>query len=205
MGLWGVVAFSSMAVAGDKDAQPSASLSRSIATEKANERCHVPLWTNDPDPAGLNVRQSSDREASIVGVLPQEAMFTGVDAQNGRFRFKDPMIWNWPEAERIPLEKGPHEGWVYGDLVGIATTCRRDKKGRAVMTVYTKPDETSPAVVTWVAGEDYACDWHIDKALDCSGKWLKAELKKKPGAKTVSGWLHPDTLCDNPLTTCSAY
>jgi len=205
IGLWSVWLWTPMAGAIDRDSQPQSAPSPPSTAQKTIDKCDVPLWTNDPDPSGLNVRQTPERHAPIVGALPPEAMFTAVEARHGRFRIKSPMVWNWPEAERIPLKKGPQKGWVYGGLVSIDTTCRRDKSGRAVMTVYTAPDESSPAVVTWVAGQDYACDWHIDKALDCSGKWLKAVLKKKPGAKAVSGWLHPETLCDNPLTTCGGY
>ena len=168
-------------------------------------RCHVPLWSVDPDPAGLNVRKSFKSSSTVVGVLPQETMLTAIDSKNGWFKYTDPQQWNWPEAERIPVKKGPRQGWVYGGLLSVDTECRRDKMGRAVLTVYTAPNEQSAAVVTWVAGEDFSCDWHIKKPLDCQGGWLKAVLSKGPKEKPVSGWLHPENLCDNPLTTCAGY
>ena len=171
--------------------------------KKAAERCDVPLWSMDPDPSGLNVRSAGKRDAPIKGTLPPETMLTAIDAKNGWFRFKEPMIWNWPEAERIPLETGPKQGWVYGGLLGVDTNCRRDPHGREVLVVYTHPDEASDPVVTWIVGQGFSCDWKIDKPLDCRQGWLKAVLRKGPNAEPVTGWLHRENLCDNPLTTCA--
>ena len=172
------------------------------STDRA-DRCTVPLWNVGSDSKGLNVRASSKRRAPILGQLHTEAMFTATDSSHGWFEIKEPMVWNWPEAERIPMKNGPQTGWVFGGLVGIDTTCRRDQQGREVLTVYRRPTEKSPPVVTWIAGSDFSCDWTIKKALDCEGGWLKVLMTKNPGSQqAVEGWLHPENLCDNPLTTC---
>ena len=58
--------------------------------------------------------------------------------------------------------------------------------------LYARPSKTSAALMRLTP------DGNLLDVIDCQGRWVKVVVDK---AKT--GWMAPDALCSNPMTTCS--
>jgi SH3-like domain-containing protein len=150
-------------------------------------RCDVLAYVNDRDPKGLNVRSGPGSTHALIGNLPNEGVegiVVHINGSQGDWVRIDLAIEEGGDTERT-FFKG--EGWVYGPLLGV------DGVGwiEGGTKLFQEPSQTSRILARMLAGGDGA------KVRGCKGKWTYVEHKK------VKGWCAPDTLCSNPLTTCS--
>ena len=146
--------------------------------------CDISAYVTDRDPAGLNVRSGPGGAQQVIGNLPDQQVEGGIvvhiTGSSGDWFRIDEAFEEGGEEERVHF-KGV--GWVYGPLLGA------DGVGGGT-AVYQEMSRQS-RVAARVPG---------DSGLNlrgCRGRWTYVEYKK------VKGWAAPDTLCTNPLTTCS--
>jgi hypothetical protein len=173
--------------------------------------CSFGALSNDPDPAGLNVRESPDRNARILGRLSPPTNIGGntiVLAEVRVIGFQK----DWFLIETGPYNPNdlpPHlpkpysgRGWVAGNL--LTTELLRNMLKQA-------PSQTSADVVNLdVDGVSDPQTVKMRRILACSGDWVQVEVAlakgMKPLVKTdapagaVRGWANGT--CTAQLTTC---
>lgn len=162
--------------------------------------CALSGWSNDPDPAGLNIRVAPSTDAEIIGRVPPEkaqagdsyaAEFRITGSRNGwflvsRVKFAD---YGSGKGDRIVFG-GP--GWVFADKVRFGIN-------RA--EVRSAPAENAQVLATlrtadWSGGPDSAM---IDHVFGCSGAFAEAAVHME-GQRPVRGWV--TGICSNQVTTC---
>jgi hypothetical protein len=162
--------------------------------------CALSGWSNDPDPAGLNIRAAPRADAEIIGRVPppQEqagdsysAEFSIIGSRNGWFliqsvKFRD---YGSGKGERA-LFAGP--GWVFADKVRFLIN-RAEVRGA--------PAETAPVLAklrtpNGTSGPDSA---NIDHVFGCSGAFAEATVHME-GQRQTRGWV--TGICSNQVTTC---
>jgi hypothetical protein len=162
--------------------------------------CALSGWSNDPDPAGLNIRAAPRADAEIIGRVPppQEqagdtyaAEFDIIGSRNGWFlingvKFAD---YGSGKGDRA-LFSGP--GWVFADKVRFLIN-RADVRGQ--------PTETAPILAKLrtqdgTGGPDSAT---IDHVFGCSGAFAEATVHME-GQRQTRGWV--TGICSNQVTTC---
>ena len=147
--------------------------------------CDINAYVVDRDPAGLNVRSGPGSTHEVVGNLPDQQVEGGIvvhiTGSSGDWFRIDEGFEVGGEEDRVHF-KGV--GWVYGPLLGA--------DGVGGGTVIYQEMSRQSRVATRVPGDSGGL-----KLRGCRGRWTYVEYKK------VKGWAAPDTLCTNPLTTCS--
>jgi hypothetical protein len=162
--------------------------------------CALSGWSNDRDPAGLNIRAAPRTDAEIIGRVPppQEqgrdsyaAEFRIIGSRNGWFlingvKFRD---YESGKGERI-LFGGP--GWVFADKVRFLIN-RAEVRGA--------PAQTAPVLAKLqtpdgTGGPDSA---NIDHVFGCSGEFAEAIVHME-GQRQTRGWV--TGICSNQVTTC---
>jgi hypothetical protein len=173
--------------------------------------CNFGALSNDPDSAGLNVREAPDRNARILGRLSPPTNIGGntivlTDVRVIGFQKDWFLIETGPyNANDLP----PHlpkpysgRGWVAGNL--LTTELLRNMLKQA-------PSETAADVVDLeVDGVSDPQTVKMRRILACSGDWVQVEVAlvkgMKPLIKTdapagaVRGWANGT--CTAQLTTC---
>ena len=159
--------------------------------------CALSGWSNDPDPAGLNIRAAPRADAEIIGRVPQPrekeeaAEFDIIGSRNGWFlitgvRFVDYYTGKGDRA----VFAGP--GWVFADkvrfLINNADVRSAPAKDASVLAKLRTPDGAS--------GPDSAT---IDHVFGCSGAFADAAVHME-GQRPVRGWI--TNICSNQVTTC---
>ena len=147
--------------------------------------CDISAYVADRDPAGLNVRSGPGSTHKVIGNLPDQQVEGGIvvhiTGSSGDWFRIDEGFEVGGEEERV-FFKGV--GWVYGPLLGA--------DGVGGGTAIHQEVSAKSRVVTRVPGDSGGLTLR-----GCRGRWTYVEYKK------VKGWAAPDTLCTNPLTTCS--
>jgi hypothetical protein len=162
--------------------------------------CALSGWSNDPDPAGLNIRAAPRADAEIVGRVPpsQEqagdsyaAEFRIIGSRNGWFlitsvKFRD---YGSGKGDRV-LFNGP--GWVFADKVRFLIN-------RA--EVRDAPNDNAPilAKLRTPDGAGGPDSVKIDHVFGCSGAFAEATVHME-GQRQTRGWV--TGICSNQVTTC---
>jgi uncharacterized protein YgiM (DUF1202 family) len=159
----------------------SARAAPSAANVPPPPACDVEAYVVDPDPKGLNVRETPGANGRVVSVIPADEDGTVVhltaSSPNG-----------WVQIDRAETIGGEvvfnKKGWVSGNMLATETRgygtkgvrLRGEGKGRVVGTI---PPETEVRV----AG--------------CAGERIKVKHR------SLSGWLDREDQCPNPVTLCN--
>jgi hypothetical protein len=161
--------------------------------------CALSGWSNDPDPAGLNVRAAPRADAEIIGLVPkpragveEAAEFRIIGSRNGWFLVTGVKFVGYYAADGKdrPVLAGP--GWVFADkvrfLINRAEVRGAPAGGAPVLAKLRTPDGT--------AGPDSAM---IDHVFGCSGVFADAAVHME-GQRPTRGWV--TGICSNQVTTC---
>lgn len=151
-------------------------------------------WSEDIDPAGLNVRAGPSETATIVGKLPparyvaefEREMRSGFgirEVRGGWVRIADPVD---PEGKAL----GVKEGWVSARHVGF--DLQTDK-------AFAEPDPSSAVVgrTTFVDGREERFAWR--DLAECRGEWVRMTFTAV-GAPPRQGWARG--VCGGQETSC---
>jgi SH3-like domain-containing protein len=144
--------------------------------------CNVEAYVIDPDPKGLNVRDTPGVNGRIVAVIPADVDGTIVhlvaSSPNG-----------WVQIDRAETIEGRvvfnQKGWVSGNMLGTETRGYGTKgvklrgEGKAGKVVGTIPPETEVRV------------------NGCAGDRVRVKYRN------LNGWLARDDQCPNPVTLCN--
>ena len=158
------------------------SAASSVQSRTTGAACNVEAYVVDPDPKGLNVRETSGAGGRVVAVIPLDGDGTVVhlvaSAPNG-----------WVQIDRAETIDGTvvfdRKGWVSGNMLGTSTRGYGTKgvklrgEAKAGKTVGTIPPEAEVRV----AG--------------CAGENIKVKYKN------LVGWLDRESQCPNPVTLCN--
>src|SRR5215207_3814753 len=144
--------------------------------------CDVEAYVVDPDPKGLNVRDTPGAGGKVVATIPSDAEGTVV-----HIRASDPN--GWVQINRAETIMGSvvfdRKGWVSGNMLGIATRgygtrgVKLYARARARKALGTIPSEAEV------------------KVAGCEGDWMRVKYK------SMNGWLDPADQCPSPVTTCN--
>jgi hypothetical protein len=176
--------------------------------------CDFGALSNDPDPAGLNVRAAPDGSAPVLGRLAPPRDIGGgtivraevrvIGFQNGWFLVE---AGPYHDSDLPPRGPKPYSGrgWVSGTLLTTAGLLRNMLKQA--------PSEKSADVVDLEVdggAVSNAQSANVRRILACSGDWAEVEIAlgkgMKPLLKTdapagaVRGWANGT--CIAQLTTC---
>lgn len=144
--------------------------------------CDLEAYVVDPDPKGLNVRDTPGVGGRVVGVIPLDGDGTVVHLVGSNPN-------GWVQIDRAETIGGEvvfdRKGWVSGNMLGIETRGYGTKgvklyaaarRGKVAGTI---PPETEVRV----AG--------------CDGQMMRVRHK------TLNGWLEREDQCPSPVTTCN--
>ena len=144
--------------------------------------CDVEAYVVDPDPKGLNVRDTPGVGGKLVANIPLDAEGTVV-----HIIASDPN--GWVQINRAETIMGAvvfdRKGWVSGNMLGLATRGYDGKgvklyaRARARKATGKLPSEAEV------------------KVAGCAGDWMRVKYK------SLSGWLDPADQCPSPVTTCN--
>jgi hypothetical protein len=167
--------------------------------------CALSGWSNDPDPAGLNIRAAPRADAEIIGIVPQPrqagadgrpveeaAEFGIIGGRNGWFLIRDVKFVGYYTEKDRSVFAGP--GWVFADKVRFLINrpeVRSQPSGDA--PVLAKLRRETPDSV---AGPDSA---KIDHVYGCLGAFADAAVHME-GQRPARGWV--TGICSNQVTTC---
>lgn len=173
---------------------------------KGVEPCSMTAWSNDKDPAGLNVRAEPNAQAKVLGIVPParvmpkkheafgpepvKAEFSVIGYRDGWFlieKIEAPGVaYDVPYPASLPKPfKG--RGWVAGNKIGAAPAFTGLPFGRIYKAPHVEARHDMRAGGT---------DNPFARVLSCSGSWGNVEAE---GGKR--GWVRG--LCSNQVTTCS--
>jgi len=178
--------------------------------------CNFGALSNDPDPAGLNVREAPDRNAHIIGHVQTPTylgrgtkVLAGVQVigyKKGWFLVE---LGPYDPADLPPHGPKPYtgRGWVAGNM--LTTELLRDMLKQ-------EPSEKAADVINLQVDDDSGGNVSnpqivkMRRILACSGDWVHVEIAlvkgMKPLLKTdaspsaVRGW--SNGTCTSQLTTC---
>jgi hypothetical protein len=175
------------------------------------EPCSLGAWSNDRDPAGLNVRAAPNAQAKVLGIvppprkLPREHEFTNepvksefrvVGHRDGWFLIEDiqppGVAYEAPYPRHLPQPfKG--RGWVSGRMIGGALANGGLPQGR----LYVSPHADAASIeVIDSHGNPIGPDTPIRRIHACSGWWALIETNE--GHR---GWWR--SMCSDQATNCS--
>ncbi len=170
------------------------------------EPCTFGAWSNDRDPAGLNVRAEPSAASRILGVVPPprvapkkyeaagpeplKAEFRVIGYRDGWFlidNIRAPGVaYDIPYPSSLPKAfKG--RGWVAGNKVGAAPAFSGLPFGRLY---------AAPNIEARFEMRKGGTDAPFARVLSCTGAW--GEVEAEGGRR---GWVRG--LCSNQVTTCS--
>jgi hypothetical protein len=162
--------------------------------------CSIAGWSNDPDPAGLNVRAAPSTTAKIIGRIPPSqaqagdtygAEFDIVGSRDGWFLIRNARFADYGggKGDRV-LFRGP--GWVFADkvrfLINSADLRSAPSLQAPVVARLRSPDGSS--------GPDSAI---IDHVYGCASDFAEVavHMSNKPPTR---GWA--TRICSNQVATC---
>jgi uncharacterized protein YgiM (DUF1202 family) len=144
--------------------------------------CNVEAYVVDPDPKGLNVRDSPGVNGRVVAVIPADEDGTVVHLVGSNPN-------GWVQIDRAETIDGTvvfdKKGWVSGNMLGTETRGYGTKgvklrgEGKGARVVGTIPPETEV------------------KVTGCAGDRIRVKYRN------LTGWLDRDDQCPNPVTLCN--
>ncbi len=168
---------------------------------KVTTPCAFSAWSNDKDPAGLNVRAAPRADAAIVAKLPAPRKgtdyaveFRVIGSRDGWLLIEQAKFVDYDGGgPDRPVFAGP--GWVSGTKVGFEINDAR---------VFAAPSADAPVNTKLLDNSDpngsYGPDSAVvDRVFSCSGGFADVQLHMPKGAP-VRGWVA--RLCANQVTTC---
>jgi hypothetical protein len=162
----------------------------SVERPKDMVACQLSGWSNDTDPAGLNIRSGPSGTASVIARLKQRPENANGDSPEFHILgFKDGWFLiegaNYGSYGDPPPKVPPYggAGWVHGSKLGGELTGAGD-------TLRTAPDPSAPILARADVGESIA----VKALIACQGSWVK--ISSSLGAGWAPG------LCSNQVTTC---
>jgi hypothetical protein len=162
--------------------------------------CSLSGWSNDPDPAGLNIRSAPRADAEIIGRIPPPraqagdsyaAEFDIIGSRNGWFLVRTVKFADYGSGKGdTAVFAGP--GWVFADKVRFMIN-RAEVRGL--------PDDHAKVVARLRSADDTAGpdSASIDHVYGCSGAFAEAAVHME-GKPAVRGWV--TGICSNQVTTC---
>jgi hypothetical protein len=162
--------------------------------------CSLSGWSNDPDPAGLNIRISPRADADVIGRVPPAraqggdsyaAEFDIIGSRNGWFLVRTVKFADYGSGKGDrAVFAGP--GWVFADKVRF-TINRAEVRGA--------PDDHAKVVAKLRSADDSAGpdSAFIDHVYGCSGAFAEAAVHME-GQRALRGWV--TGICSNQVTTC---
>lgn len=168
----------------------SAALAETVERPKDMVACKLSGWSNDTDPAGLNIRSGPSGTASVIARLKQRLEnangnspeFHILGFKDGWFLIEDANYGNYGDPPpKVPPYSGL--GWAHGSKIGGELTGAGD-------TLRTAPDLSAPVLAHAEAGQSIA----VKALLSCQGAWVKVSTS------LGAGWA--PGLCSNQVTTC---
>lgn len=138
-------------------------------------RCHLAVFVNDRDPAGLNLRRGPGTDSEIVATIVDADAMLDVTGSSGK----------WLRVERVRGADGTvqfkGDAWVFGPLTAV--------RAKRALALQVTPQLTSP-VVTIMPAEDFGA------VQECDAMWVRVRHGKS------DGWMPPGAHCGNSVTTC---
>ena len=162
--------------------------------------CSLSGWSNDPDPAGLNIRSAPRADAEIISRIPPAraqagdsyaAEFDIIGSRNGWLLVRNVKFADYGSGKGDKaVFAGP--GWVFADKVRF-TINRAEVRGT--------PDEHAKVMAELRSADDSAGpdSAFIDHVYGCSGAFAEAAVHMD-GKPPVRGWV--TGICSNQVTTC---
>ena len=147
------------------------------------QTCDVEAYVVDPDPRGLNVRDTPSVGGRAVAVIPLDGDGTVVHlvASNPN---------GWVQIDRAETIMGTvvfdKKGWVSGNMLGIATRGYGTRGVKLYSTAAVKGK-----TVGMIPSEAEV------KVAGCSGDRMRVRYK------SLNGWLDRESQCPSPVTTCN--
>lgn len=149
--------------------------------------CTINAWSNDPDPAGLNMRSAPDAKAPVVARFAQRpegegslVEFDVIGFRNGWFLVTHATYGEYGDPPpKKPLYVG--KGWVHGSRLSGQLFAGG---------FHDRPDDAAP-------GRPYGVDTdavQVRQLIECRGEWAKV------ATDVGTGWVKG--LCSNQVTTC---
>lgn len=144
--------------------------------------CDVEAYVVDPDPKGLNVRDTPGVDGKVVAVIPADGDGTVVhivaSSPNG-----------WAQINRAETISGTvvfdKKGWVSGNMLGTST------RGYGTRGVKLRGEGKTGQVVGTIPPESEV------KVAGCAGDKIKVKYRN------LTGFLDLDAQCPNPVTLCN--
>ena len=147
----------------------------------------VYAFISDPSGTPTNIRNAPN--GKIVKTLKDNSggfVVTLISAKNGWWKI-DSEVEFWGDNEYEITLKGSSTGyWVHHSVLSFTIA------GDPTNAIHARPSKTSKVIPIPDSTEVRF------RPLDRKGKWLK--VVSTDGR--VTGWLHSDQICYNPLTTC---
>jgi hypothetical protein len=168
---------------------------------KVTTPCAFSAWSNETDPAGLDVHAAPRADAAIVAKLPASRKGTDYAVEFRVIGSRDGWLLI-EKAKFVDYDGGGAEtqvfagpGWVSGTKVGFEINDARvfaapdaDAAVKAQLLVAVEPNGSY--------GPDSAV---VDRVFSCSGSFADVQVHMPKGAP-VRGWVA--RLCANQVTTC---
>lgn len=169
----------------------SPAVAQNVETPKDMVPCRLKGWSNDQDPAGLNVRAGPAASAAVVGRLKQRPgdlqgpapEFEIAGFKGGWFLIKGAHYGDYGDP---PAKIAPYSGlgWVHGSKIGGELL-------GAGETLRTAPDANAASLPDPNPGSAF----QVRALLACQGGWVKVDTA------AGAGWANG--LCANQVTTCN--
>jgi hypothetical protein len=162
--------------------------------------CAISGWSNDPDPAGLNVRAAPSKDARVVGRIPPSraqagdtysAEFDVIGSRDGWLLIRNAHFADYGDGkgDRVVLA-GP--GWVFADKVRFLINSV-DLRGAANAHA---PVVAKLSARDGASGPDSA---NIDHVYGCAGPFAEVAVHMEHQSP-IRGWA--TGICSNQVTTC---
>jgi hypothetical protein len=179
---------------------PGAAFAAAAVETAGATPCTISGWSDDHDPAGLNIRAAPRKDATVIGRIPPPeaqggdtyaADFKIIGSRDGWLLISGAKFADYGngKGDRV-LFPGP--GWVFADkvrfLINDANLRKAGDAGAPIVIKLSTPD--------FASGPDSAS---IDHVFGCSGDFADIAVHMPDGPK-ARGWA--TRICSNQVTTC---
>ena len=155
---------------------------RGASTRVNAAACDVEAYVVDPDPKGLNVRETPGAGGCVVAVIPldEDGTVVHIVASNPN---------GWVQIDRAETVMGAvvfdKKGWVSGNMLGLST------RGYGTRGVKLRGDGKAEKVIGTIPSEAEV------RVAGCADDRIRVRYKN------LVGWLDPEDQCPSPVTTCN--
>ncbi len=160
-----------------------------IAALAAYSQEYVTVIVADASGTPTNIRNAPN--GKVVCQLDPLGSYTVdlISVKNGWWRIS-PEVEEWGDDEKtIPLKGSKTGYWIHQSVLDFGIAGDQDD------AVHVAPSEKSKLVKLPCSQFDMTIT-----PVEKKGSWLKFTAKN--GKNTITGWIHNDRICSNPLTTC---